>query len=728
MAMPPRPSGVETAIDTQNADLEDAQTFMPPIGVQGPTQVYKLDPATKVPVSKFEGNVWEGRKKGGLKRLTSLISGWDEAEYYYDNAQDNHRKETAGDQSGTRNYGKDRRDAFSMTQNVVYATVNAVVPNIYAKNPNVEVTMVDPQQERVGVMMEHLLNRLADQQYTPGLNLKPKVRKSIVRCEITNEAWVMIGWTKKEDSADGAREDIRRIGTELTEAKDQNEILRLEGELLALEESIDLLDPAGPWVKTVQAKQVVIDDASVEDDFSDANWKMVNVLLPTNYLNARYRQKNKDGQYTSAYEASHVVDATTSMTDANAMQQELDNFKLFDNSKDNPKDYGYDDRRAYERGKRTSCWYCFDKVKRRFYLYSEKDWTWPIWVFEDPYMLPNFYPLRRLQYHSSPKSNRTRGEVSHYLDQQDEINTILDELNRARVSLRDNTLFNSNVLTVKDVEDILLNANKKMKGIKVPEGQKLEDLIMGPPMPSLQHKHLWDTSTAMQGVTMVSGVMEAMQGEQFKTNTTNDAIASYNSISGVRLDEKRDAVEDFIGGIMADVLFMWLQFGDPETTLDLVGSQYANEVQAIQQLRDPKQIRRKVQCTIEGGSTQKPTSAAKKSEALAVGQILGQFASSSPTVVLLLLKIFERAFDSVVVTETDWKELRQGIMMQLQQGNGGTSPQGHGTEEQGETDQVTESEQGPDEDKALIADLVKKGVPEEIARQKVSQARKGNTQ
>lgn len=709
----PPPSGVENDITRSVAEV-DGQPQDAPIA-QTAEAIYRLDPKTKIPVSKYEGPVWEGRKKSGQRQLSSLVAGWDEAEYYYDNTQDSHRKETAGNQQGNRNYGKDRRDSFSMTENIVYATVNAVVPNTYAKNPNVEVTMNNPQLEDVGVALEHLVNNIIKEKHAPGVNLKPKVKKSIVRCEITNEAWVMCGWTKRDDSAEAARDEIARIGKELEDAKDEKTIRTLEGELLALEECIDLLNPPGPWVKTLQAKQVIIDDTSVEDDFSDANWKMVEMFFPTNYLNARFRVKKPDGTYVSAYDPTHVVDANDATKSPNAQQEEIDNFKLFDNSKDNPQDYGYSDKRAYDRAKRTKVWYCFDKVKRRFYLYADNAWTFPIWCFDDPYKLPNFYPLVPLKYHSSPKANRVRGEVSHYLDQQDEINVIADELNRARVSLRDNTIFDSNVLSNKDVEDIVLNSNKKMKGVKVPEGKKLADLIMGPPMPTLQHAHLWDPSGARGVVASISGVMDAMKGDEFKTNTTNDAISSYNSISGVRLDEKRDAIEDFVGDIGTMLMYLWLQFSTVDATIAMAGQQFAPLIAKLPQSVDSKWIRENIRCSIEGGSTQKPTSAAKKAEALQVGQILGQFAKASPAVVLLVLKVFERAFDGIVITDQDWKQLEEGIQMQLQSQQAppaGAAPQGA---------------QPPADDATILAEMKKRGVPDEVAKQELAKA-KGSQQ
>lgn len=707
------PSGVDDNIARQADDIEGvdgAFTAPPPEKV---TEIYRLDPKTKIPVSKHEGPLWKSRKAAGDKALTEVREGWEEAEYYYNNAQQNHRKETAGNRAGNRNAGKDRRDQFSMTENIVYATVNAVIPNIYAKNPNIEVTMTDQNQEQFGVVLEHLANKLAAMRSAPGINLKAKARKSIVRCEITNEAWIMVGYNMREQSVDQARFDIQRLGAELAKAKDRKEIERIEGELMALEEAVDVLDPPGPFVRSFRGDQIRVDPGNSEDDTSDCNWMMAQVMLSTVYLNARYRIKKGDG-YVNPYKPTHVVDATKSGTED--VQQQIDNFKLFDTERDAPNQYGYADQMSFDRGKMTECWYVFDKVKRRYMLFAANDWSWPIWVFDDPYHFPDFFPLEKLQYHTDPRQTRVRGEVSHYLDQQDEINTIVDEGNRARISLRDNTLFDSNVLTNKDVEDILLNSNKKAKGIKVPEGRKLEDLIMGPPMPSLEHQFLWDKTSAKNAIGMIAGIQDAMRGEQYKTNTTNQAIEQYNSISGVRLDEKRDAIEDFIGGVMSKVLFLCLQFMDIETVRMLVGSQYEEGLGMWQNMQ-PQEIRKLVQCSIEGGSTLKPTSAAKKAEALQVGQILGQFAANSPMVVIVVLKMFQRAFDSVNITDADWQALLQSITQQMQAQ--AAPPAGAGNDPSGGP-----AAQDPRADK-IVQQLVEQGMPEEQARAEVAKKLQG---
>jgi len=691
---------------------------------QRPKNLYRIDPKNKVPVSYYEGAAWKGRKTAGLKNLSGLFESWQEAESYYTNSQMEHRRATDGQWKGNDVVSKNKNRKFSSTENMVYSTVNAEIPSIYAKNPNVEITAQSADQEPIAVGLKHFINNLASRKDAPGINLKPKIRKSAMRASLMNEAWVMIGYTLKEYSADQAREDLARLAKELEEAKDEKEILRIEGELMALEESVDLLDPSGPFVKTVRGDQVIVDPASVEDDHSDANWIMVKMMLPTNYLNARFRQPDpkNPGQYVSAYQATHIVDAATQGGGVNQEQQEIDNFHIFDAGKDNPREYGYDNRSSYERAKMTSVWYCFDKIKRRFYMYADNDWTWPVWVYNDPYRLPLFFPLKKLMYHTDPKKNRTRGEASHYLDQQDELNTISDEMNRMRTICRDKVLFDPESLDQATVENIFLDPNRKAVAVKGLSERGVDKVIAPPPLPNMQYQHLWDRSAAMSVINQISGLGDAMRGEQFKTNTTNQAIEFYNSTTGVRLDEKRDAIEDFIGEICSDVIFLCLQFMPIEQMAKIAGPQYAQNFAGLRNM-GPDEIRDTFNIRIAGGSTQKPTSSAKKAEALQIAQILGQFARSNPYAGILATKVMERAFDTITIEAYEWQMMTQMAMATLQQGNnnpdagpGHEEPTGEGPDNEGGKD-VKEDEDAMVQEIMKRAEQAGKPISEQQARE-----------
>ena len=69
---------------------------------------------------------------------------------------------------------------------------------------------------------------------------------------------------------------------------------------------------------------------------------------------------------------------------------------------------------------------------------------------------------------------------------------------------------------------------------------------------------------------------------------------------------------------------------------------------------------------VVGETTVKPTSAVKKQQALQISQILGQFASATPVVATVMLKILSKAFDEAAISKEDWELIMQSIQMQMQ--------------------------------------------------------------
>lgn len=642
---------------------------------------FRMVETSKIPVSKAEGSLWKSRKDASMAAMKNTVAAWKEAEAYYSIGQDVHREDTGGDSSGNARVSRNKGRRFTSTENVVYSNINAILPAILAKNPQAEITAFIKELSAKATMYEHLVNRLAQMKAAPGFNLKPKLRKCILRTEITNEAWVLVGYTKKEDSAEQARKDLVDIGEKLKVAKTQQEITELEGQLLALEEVVDILNPSGPFVTTVSADKVHIDPTSTEDDFSDAKWKMVEVMLPTRYLLAKYAEKGENGEYKAVYEKQYIINPGNTGEDN---VSEFNSVRLLKES-DSFANAGFSSQESYNKSLMTKCFYCFDRVKRRFLLYADEKWEWPLWVYDDPYQFPGFYPIFRLQYNSDPTKNRVKGEVSHYLDQQDEINEINTEVHWMRTQLYRKVIYNSKYVSETDVEKLMKGADFKALAFNnLPEGMKINDVIMAPPLPNMQYKELFNKEDLYHAIDRIGTANDVIRGAQFKTNTTNQAIDTYNSIQNQRLDEKIDAIEDFSGDIFYAVMFLCAQFMTAEEVVNILGQEAAGWQQT-----PPEELRRGFACTVMGGSTQKPTSAVKKDQALKIGQILGQFASATPEVTMVMLKIFEQAFDDVVITADDWASIRESIQAKLMQGMSAPPQQGSGDPSQPQSNDET---------------------------------------
>jgi len=68
---------------------------------------------------------------------------------------------------------------------------------------------------------------------------------------------------------------------------------------------------------------------------------------------------------------------------------------------------------------------------------------------------------------------------------------------------------------------------------------------------------------------------------------------------------------------------------------------------------------------VVGGSTLKPTSRAKKEQAMQITQMLGPYAKATPIAAVVSLKILAASFDNAVVSQEDWELIYQGIMKEV---------------------------------------------------------------
>src|SRR4029077_10577042 len=98
-------------------------------------------------------------------------------------------------------------------------------------------------------------------------------------------------------------------------------------------------------------------------------------------------------------------------------------------------------------------------------------------------------------------------------------------------------------------------------------------------------------------------------------------------------------------------------------------------------------------------STLKPTSRAKKEQALQISQIIGQFTRATPIAAVVALKVLSQAFDNVLISLEDWELIYKGIIKETSQ----PSPeevQQEGQDKQGE-------QQGQDRKQQMVMEAMK---------------------
>jgi hypothetical protein len=669
-------------MDATGGDPLESALGQAGVGIEEPPEpaVYKAMPDSRIPVSSKRGGIWRSRKDTAQKSMQDLIDAWDECIHYYNMDQASHRdgfnsgvRNRMGQASGNRAVARRLNEVWSSTENIVFSNINAQIPELYAKNPIVSVTTEPSSNSRdqeVGDMMARALQKLIDQlftmKYPPGVNIKPKAKKNVMIALLTNMAWFEVGYTNKDKSSEQAMQDLTALSAQLEQAKDDDEIREIEGKLQALEEKVEFLQPSGPYVRIRMPHQVLRDWNGNDPYLSDCNWVMIEDMLPTEYINAIYATEDEEKEENvSIYEPTHVLNSGAAESD--------DDFTLFSKDNNSYSAYGYQNKEEFDKACLTKVWYVWDKVTRRLELYADNDWKWPIWVWDDPYQLQGFYPLVPMWFHDSPSSVYAKGEVSYYLDQQDQINEINDERRRALLWARRNIFYNKNSgLTQETVDQILKGPDATATPLDVPEGVDPQKMIFSLTPPSMAFTQLFDKKDLYQSVDRIASTNEVERGGEFKTNTTNKAIDYYSTMGNLRMDMRLDAIEDALGDIGWKLAQLCLRFMDVETASQLTGMDVSPFWRPLDQLRDYARM----SITVVGGSTQKLTTQQKKQEAVQIGQVMAQYVRAAPASSLKVsLDMMSKAFDDFMISKEDWQAIEQEVQMMAQSQQGGAPGQ-----------------------------------------------------
>lgn len=635
--------------------------------------IYRMHEDSRIPVSKHEGSVWKTRMENGIKVIEKTRSCWQESIKYFNNDQSGHRVSSSGDSSGNIVGTQRLTKIHTETENIVFSNVTTMTDTLYAKNPEVEITTEAETLKEFVKTLEDLLNALAGKQEDcGGFALKGKAKQCVTLAELTNNAWIKVWWVHKEDSSEEAMAQYQELVDRLPKCKSTKELMEVEAHMLSMEEAVAISVPSGLKVTVKSPFHVIIDPTNQHPDpRQDCLWMIEIDHLPTDYLNCTYGEKDDEGRYKSIYKPTHYLSLTSGESDPAAI---VNNFSILkEDGEMEWKEMGFTSIEAYKRACYTEVAMVYDKVKKRVLMFATNDWSWPIWVWDDTQHVLGFYPLHKLSFYIPPLGGQTKGEVTYYLDQQDGINEINDEGRRARYWMKRNVLYNENYIKREAVEAYLKGDDNTARGVNLPEGVKFEDVVWSATPPGFKFYDIFteQKKDKLEAINRISSMNDVLTGAQFRTNTTNKGIENYNKSSSIRTDGRTDSIEDHLGAVFWHVAQLCMM----NMTAEDVGRILSRDVsQTWMQITDPQEMMA-LQLKVVGGSTKKPTSEAKKEEAVQVGQVLGQFADAAPMVVLTMLEVLSNAFDEIVITDEDWQRIEDSIMTQMQTQVGGT-PEG----------------------------------------------------
>jgi hypothetical protein len=558
------------------------------------------------------------------------------------------------------------------SENVIFSNLNVMLPAVYSKNPDITCSTTDEGDEDFLETLEALINALFKRK--DGLNAKPRIKKGAGMGLLTNFGIIKLGFTQKSDSREVAMREMERITDELGKAKKQQDVDRLYGELEALERNMEVLEPSGFGLTNVLPHRLIVDPNAEQPDGLDAGWMLEEVYFQTSYLTARFTQSDEEDDpddtnrkliYKPTHKARFTAGNGAGRDDGLGLVMDS-----IDKTGNEPTSFTEDERTAYINMYYTKCFYYWEKATRRLMLFHSGDWTWPIWVWDDPLGLTRFYPYFIISFAMSTGGTVSVGETAYVLDHQDEVNDIARQKSRIRRSIFDYFFYNSSKFKKDEVEKFIRvlrgETSRGKHAIGVDAGEmKISDVFESLMPPSGQHEKMFEVDPVLASINRITNTSDALRGVQFKTNTTEDAVQSYMESLKLSVGAKVDVIEDVVADIALAVAEIAVQFMDEEQVAGLVGPYLA---QFWQQMT-VEQFHADYDVELVAGSMEKPTSIFKKKEAIDVTTAVGQFASAAPgSTLTIMLKVLSKAFTEVVIKPEDWAALKAEIQANLQRG------------------------------------------------------------
>jgi hypothetical protein len=648
--------------DTNVFDIDEYINGKPKEKKPKEIPAYQIFPGSRIPVSKAYGSLWRTKVEATQKANELVYEAWEQCFAYYNN----HQVKLSESSKGTFQRG-------DITENIVYSNVNVMLPAVYGQDPDIAVNTTDKEDEEFAKTAHNLLNALLRGKSL--VNSKPKVKKAVGVALLSNYGVLKLDYVLKTDSQSQMLESLSEVTEEIKRAKNQKQLEKAYGKLAAIESVASIFEPGGPKLRNIMARNLVIDPLAEVSDGTDAAWMAERCYIQTSFLKYKYTRKEEDSNcwyyvFKPTHKAAFTEGSTAGKDDAYGLVlQSLSGDPTF---QENEEVGGY--RELYY----TECWLIWDKATRRTALFAADDWTYPLWIWDDYTKTTRFFPYFIIGFGLSTGQTTTVGEVSYYLDQQDEINQINRQVARIRNSIFNFFFYNSHKISQADAE-LLMQAVKRgfvdeqsVVGVKVPEGAKIGDTFEALVPPSLNYEALFNKEPTMNAVNRISSTSDAIRGTQFKTNTNEASVQSYQDAARMSIGAKIEVVEDVMADLCKALLEQCVQFMSRDEVATLIGSELAKPWEMMSR----EVFNQRFALEMVPGTSEKANSIFKKKEAVQVVQAIGQFASAAPmTSMKVALRVLEQAFTEVVIKPEDWDMMEQEMLAQMQRGNSSGAPQ-----------------------------------------------------
>ena len=537
--------------------------------------------------------------------------------------------------------------------NLIHGTITGMLPNLYAKNPEITVSQISGQKTHrlFCQTLEKVLNR-----YLDAAGLK-KQAKSAVRAAMTCSYGVVkvmyyagqpspLIAKRIDDIQDNLAlldEQARLINDPTKYQEQEAEKQKLEQALAALQEKAEITLDDGLVIDRVMTENILIDPSIVEfDDYANAAW-MAQVIP----------MRVEDARKLFGYR----LDGVSEYSDDDG---ESDISRMFRDSVSGKSI-------SPEDGKKVCVYEIWDKDTQRVYTMVD---GMKFWVRE-PYTPSNtgkrWYPFFLLPYQIVDGKFIGPSIFDLTKKLQDEHNDARDKLVEHRRLIRPGYIAAAQVKE----QDIKRFTDSLMGEVVIidSEGQPINQIIQPKSYPPIDPS-AYDTSSVRTDWEMVTGMQDAARSTVVKPKTATEAQIMQQSLSA-RVSEFRDQIEDYLQQIAqytAEILLQTLTendvanvMGQHETAIDpATGMPYIAKAAYEWQTIPKEQVFDLLEIKIRAGTTGAPDKQEQQEKWLQFLQVIQpmiaqimqvQMQGLEPTAQINLLKETITRFDDRLEVE-----------------------------------------------------------------------------
>ena len=468
----------------------------------------------------------------------------------------------------------------SIKGNIIHATLQGLLPHIYAKNPEIRIrphkyVEAGSSEYRVADLFSATLETVLNESLKKA-DLK-KVAKQVIRSCMTSKIGIVKvtyqrdyykdplvsrQFNDAQDSLARLQSDVRELMANDTYGGEKDELIEeVKETMLGLQDRVEVMQREGLNLGFVRPEDFRMDTSlDTLQEYQSAQW-MANVtwMTPSDVMD-RFQISKKEVEEFTIYRR----------TDAGILNRLTRDDAVQANSTEDV-------------NLAVAVWEYWDRTAQTVFTFAEGGKKWLKEPFHPNRLGEKFFPFFLLGLNWVDGQEWPISETELLLSLQDEYNTIRTQHSKHRELSAPFFVADASRVNYKDIE-VFSNAAIGEIALINASGQNV-NTVFQPAVPPPMNPQVYDTAPLRTDMEWISGLGDAQRGGVNRAKTATEANIQQAGLA-TRIAEKVDQTEDWLkelGWFAAEILLQEIQ---PQKAMEIAGPQAFWPILNKQQLYD----------------------------------------------------------------------------------------------------------------------------------------------